>query len=187
MLAQCPKIARVTGSRATCEPYFARIAASRHGWQRRTAVFRFPGLNRERCSDEGHTWAAPFPAINGGSPTAPGVLTGLSTATASRRPVPGARLEPFARGLWPKGVDVQGLQVVLSPCPSVPPCSRCSTGQFGQSNPRSRSSRYLPLVEASAGLASLGVLVWSDEGPLGGLLAAWGRTANSALASTPFV
>ena len=101
--------------------------------------------------------------------------------TGSRRPVPSSVPGTFARRLGPKRIDVQGLHGLRTfPVPPCSPCSRCSTGQFGQSNPRSRSSRYLPLVEASAGLASLGVLVWSDEGPLGGLLAAWGKTANSA-------
>ena len=89
MLAQCPKIARVTGSRATCEPQLCPDSCF-PAWLAETdqlyAGFR---LNRERCSDEGHAWVAPFPGINGGQPycgrCADGIIDGDGHSSASAR------------------------------------------------------------------------------------------------------
>ena len=46
-------------------------------------------LTRERCSDEGHAWVAPFPGINGGQPycgrCADGIIDGDGHSSAGAR------------------------------------------------------------------------------------------------------
>jgi hypothetical protein len=49
----------------------------------------FRALNRERCSDDGHAWVAPFPGINGGQAycarCADGIIDGEGHSSASAR------------------------------------------------------------------------------------------------------